>query len=185
MATNRYLIDYLPPFMRDFHEIKNIMSSEQEEIDMLWKSSEDVLREQFITTASETGIKHWESALNIKPKATETLEERRFAILTKMNQELPYTLTKLKEKLTTICGAGNFEVDIQADKYHVEVKLGLANQNNYQQVVDLLTNMIPANMTQHVQIMFNTNSVWSNSTHSQLSKYTHKRLRNEVVINGE
>lgn len=183
MENKRKLIDYLPPFLREFREMSYLMASEQEEINRVISASEDVLNDQFISTATERGISRWESTLGIKPKGTATLEERRFAIITKMNRELPYTHKKLEETLTMICGVGNFEVDIQEDKYHVEVKLGLANQNNYQQVVDLLTNMLPANMTQTVQILFNTNSVVSKFKHSELINYTHDMLRKEVALN--
>lgn len=183
MENKRKLIDYLPPFMREFREMSCLMASEQEEINRVISASEDVLNDQFIMTATERGISRWESTLGIKPKGTATLEERRFAVIARMNRELPYTVTKLNETLTTICGAGNFDVKVYPNEYHVEVKLALANQNHYQEVVDLLTTMIPANLTYTVQILFNTNSVLSKFKHSELVNYTHDTLRKEVALN--
>ena len=40
MATDRFLIDYLPQYMQDYMEIANIMGTEQPEIDKLWGSIE-------------------------------------------------------------------------------------------------------------------------------------------------
>lgn len=181
MATNkRYLIDYLPPFMQEYLEMRHIMSAEQPEFDGLWANCENALSDMFILYATETGVKRWESMLGITPKDTDTLDERKFRILAKLNQDLPYTMRKLEEALTTICGAGNFSINLQHEKYHIEVKLALTNSNNYDEVVDLLSKMLPANLTQKVQIMHNTHTVIKQLTHADMSAYTHEQLRNEV-----
>ena len=119
--------------------------------------------------------------LKISPKDTDTLDERKFRILAKLNQELPYTLRKLEQALANLCGNDMFSVEVTAAEYHVEIKLGLTNKNNYQEVVDVLKKMIPANMTQWVQIMYNSGEVLSQFTHAQLAAYTHEQLRNEVL----
>ena len=180
MATDRFLIDYLPPFMQEFHEIKKIMEAEQPEIDDLWEKCADALDDQFVLSATENGVKRWEKIMNIISKDTDTLDERKFRILTKMNQELPYTMTKLKESLTVLCGEGNFSIDLQSADYHIEIRLALTNKNNYDDVVDLLSKMIPANLTQWVQIMYNNQSVIGRFTHSELTSYTHEQLRGEI-----
>ena len=180
MAIDRKLIDYLPPYMQEYREMQSIMDTEQPEVDLLWDECEKAFDDQFIHDATEYGVKRWEGMMLITPKDTDTLDERKFRILSRMNQELPYTMMKLKEDLTTLCGAGNFSIDLQAANYHIEVKLGLANENNYQDAVDLLKKMVPANLTQGVQIMFNSNIVIGRFTHEQLTAYTHKQLRSEV-----
>lgn len=181
METNRKLIDYLPPFMQSYIEMQHIMSAEQPEIDDLWNASESILEEQFIMTATEHGVARWEKMIGVTPKDTDTLDERKFKILLKLNQELPYTMKKLEESLTTMCGAGNFSVDLQADKYHIEIKLALSNKNDYQEAVDLLTKMIPANLTQHVQVMYNSHEVLDDFLHAELFTYTHENLKAKVL----
>ena len=180
MATDRKLISYLPSFMQDYFEMQKIMEAQQTEIDRLWLKVENGLADQFVTDATEDGIKRWESILGISPKDTDTLEERKFRILAKLNQELPYTLQKLKESLTNLCGADGYTIEVNAAQYHVQVKLVLDKESNYQEVVDLLWKMIPANMTQLVQIMYNSNAVISRFTHAELAAYTHEQLRKEV-----
>ena len=180
MASERKMIDYLPHFMQEYFEMRQVMESEQPEFDLAWGNAENALADQFILDATEYGVKRWETMLNVTPKDTDTLDERKFRILTKLNQELPYTMTKLKEALTTLCGADGYSINLQAASYHIEVKLAVGNKNNYQEVVDLLTKMIPANLTQFVQIMYNTNSVLGLMTHAQLAAYTHEQLKSEV-----
>ena len=184
MATNRKLIDYLPHFMQGYRELATIMETEQVEIDRLWLEAENALADQFILEATENGVKRWESMLGISPKDTDTLDERKFSILTKLNAELPFTLRKLESTLSNLCGNDMFSVEIFAAEYHVEVKLGLKNEKNYQEVVNVLKKMIPANMTQYVQIMYNGNDILARFTHEELAAYTHKQLRNEVSINA-
>ena len=180
MATDRLLIDYLPPFVQEFQEIKKIMEVEQPEIDNLWESCGNALNDQFVLYATENGVRRWEKIMGIAPKDTDTIDERKFRILSKMNQELPYTLYKLKEALTTLCGANNFSINLQPEIYHIEVKLALSNANNYQDIVNLLKKMIPANLTQHVQIMYNGYKNFNGYTHSELRVKTHDELRSEV-----
>ena len=181
MAINRLLIDYLPPYMQEYLEMQQVMNAEQPEFDFLWEAAENALLDQFIMDATEYGVMRWEKMLDITPKDTDTLDERKFRILTRLNQELPYTMTKLKESLTTLCGADGFSIDLQANLYHIEIKLAIGHHGNYQEVVDLLTKMIPANMTQYIKLMFNTHEMVGLYRHMDLAAYTHKQIRSEVL----
>ena len=180
MATDRKLIHYLPPFMQEYTELQEVMKAEQPEIDLLWIATKEMFADQFIQDATENGVSRWESMIGISPKGTDTLDERKFRILSKLNQELPYTLRKLEQVLTTLCGEDGYSVELNASEYHIKVKLALGNENNYSEVENVLKKMIPANMTQAIQIMFNSNVVLSQLTHVQLSQYTHEQLRKEV-----
>ena len=181
MANNRLLIDYLPQYMQEYLEMQNVMGAEQPEFDLLWGACENALSDQFILDATEYGVMRWEDMLNITPKDTESLDERKFRILARMNQELPYTMTKLKEVLTNLCGADGFNIDLQPNLYHIEIKLAIGRHSNYQEVVNLLTKMIPANMTQYVKLMYNKNEMVNLYRHMDLSAYTHNQVRNEVL----
>lgn len=180
MATNRKLINFLPHFMQDYVEMQKIMEVEQSEFDLLWDAAKGLFSDQFIQDATKNGVARWETMLGISPKGTDTLEERKFRIFTKLNQELPYTLGKLHQVLTNLCGADGYSIEMNAAEYHVEVKLGISNANNYSEVESVLKKMLPANMTQLVSIKYNANTVLSQFTHSQLSAYTHDQLRKEV-----
>ena len=182
MATDRKLINYLPHFMQGYRELAVIMETEQVEVDRLWLEAENALADQFILEATENGVKRWESMLGISPKDTDTLDERKFRILTKLNQELPYTLRKLEQALANLCGNNMFSVEVTSAKYEVLVKLALTNEKNYFEVVNILEKMIPANMNYRVRIMYNSHAVLSQSTHKVLSQYSHEKLRNETGV---
>jgi hypothetical protein len=184
MATDRKLTNYLPMVMQQYKELATIMETEQVEITQLWSETDNVLSDQFILEATEIGVKQWENMLGISPKDTDNLDERKFRILTKINQELPFTMRKLEQVLLNLCGNNMFSINVNAAEYYIEVKLGLDNKNNYQEIADVLKKMIPANMTQVVQIMYNSHDLLVQFTHAEMTKYTHEQLRNEVFTNA-
>lgn len=180
----RKLINYLPRFMQEYEETQKVMETEQVEIDRLWTAADNALNDQFVTDSTEYGVKRWESMLSIKPKGTDTLDERKFRILAELNQQLPYTPKQLESMLTTMCGADGYSLVINPDEYHVGVKLALINKNNFQDVEKILAKVIPANMTQKVEIMYNTNEVVGQFTHEFLKSFTYNQIRNEVLTNA-
>ena len=181
MATDRKLVNYLPYFMQEYLEMQKIMEAEQSEIDNLWDAAESAFADQFIQDATENGVARWEAILGISPKDTDTLNERKFCIMAKLNQELPYTMRKLMQFLTNLCGADGYSVDMNPSEYKITIRLGLANKSSYKEVEKILKRMIPANMIPFIQIMYNSNTILSNYTHSQLAAYTHEYLRSEVL----
>jgi hypothetical protein len=166
--------------MQEYLEIQKIMNAEQAEIDLLWTATENALSDQFILEATENGVSRWESMLHISPKGTDTLDERKFRILTQLNQELPYTLRKLERMLENLCGVDGYSIMVNSAEYQVEVKLALSNEGNYEEVKNVLKKMIPANMVQVITILYNPHNLFTQFTHEQLSTYTHNQLRKEV-----
>ena len=82
----RKLIDYLPYVIRDYAEFQGIMGSEQPEVEKAWNTTDDLLDNQFIPTAGNMGLSRWEKILGITPKGTDSLEDRRFRILTRISR---------------------------------------------------------------------------------------------------
>ena len=176
MSLDRQLIDYLPQFVAEYREIAAIMDAEQISVDKSWTDAENTLADQFVQAATENGVKRYEKILNIVPKGTYTLDERKFNILARMNEQLPYTVVQLNSLLTSLCGKDGYFLKIDADAYEVVVKLALVNENNVDAVVELLDKIVPANMVRKVTL-FNTHNILSGLTHDQLSNYTHKEIR--------
>ena len=158
----RQLIKYLPYVVRDYPEFQGITGSEQPEFERAWGSADDLLNNQFIYTAGSMGLSRWEKILGITPKGTDTLEDRRFRIMTRINEELPYTVPQLRNILETLCGAGNYSAEVV--------------EGTYQLIVNMIVNLLQ---------LYNTHAELGLLTHEQLAAYTHNQLRNEVLTNGE
>lgn len=178
---DRHLIDYLPLYEREYREIQEIMQADEKELSEIWKLLEDLLNDQFVQTATDKGISRWESILGIEPRNIDTLDERRFKILVKLNEQLPYTLSTVKEQLNMLCGADGYQFILDSNNYTVTVNLELRNKNNYHTVYDYLRKAVPANMEIVMSLLYNTYSMLAQFTHHQLSKYTYAQLREDVL----
>jgi hypothetical protein len=174
----RKLSNYLPTVVRDYDAFQGILAGEQAEFEQVWGSVEDARNNQYISTAGDFGLSRWEQILELEVKGTDTLENRRFRILTRLNEELPYTLPKLRTMLDSTCGAGNATVTVQ--DYQITVRVGLVVRSNYTDVETLLKRVIPQNMKLDLSLLYNRNSAFSAYTHAQMAAYTHYALRNEV-----
>ena len=97
------LVSYLPPFIAEFQEISATLTAENPEFKIVWEAADRVLQNQFLETADVHGVAVWEKELNIRPKDTETLEERKKTIRAKWGLELPYTMRWLQNWLTNVC----------------------------------------------------------------------------------
>lgn len=179
----RRLIDYLPYVVRVYAEFQAIMAGEQPELERVWVAVDGLLEDQFLLTAGDAGLSRWEKMLQIVPKATDGLEDRRFRILTRLNEELPYSLSQLRNILGTLCGPGNFSAAVE-DGYTLDVKLGLAAKNNYNDVAALLERVSPQNLVLRLSQLYNTHQEAGRFPHAQLAARTHDQIRNEVFGNG-
>ena len=179
MAMDRKLIDYLPPFVQEYREIKAIMDAEQISAETTWVDAENVLADQFVQDATENGVIRYERILKIVPKGNYTLDERKFNILARMNEQLPYSVKQLHSSLSSLCGEDGYTLKIDHNNYALTVKLALGNENNAEAVSQLLRKMIPANMMYNV-MLFNTHTILNMYTHEQLSIYTQKQVREAI-----
>lgn len=142
----KQMIEYLPPILRRVYEFQLLSEAEQAEVDRYDTATKAVLNNQFIADAEESGIERYESILGILPKATETLEERRFRVLSIINEQLPFTMARLHQHLATLCGEGGYSLLLDAGAYTLSVLVELVSKNNYTDVLKLLGRVLPANL---------------------------------------
>ena len=143
------------------------------------------MNDQFILDSTEYGVGRWEKMLKTSPKPTDTLDERKFRILTILNRELPYTYRMLERMLTNLCGNDGFTIILRPNEYYISIRLALANESYYTDVKNMLERILPANMTNVVEIKYNTHKNLSRFTHRQLQPYSHEQLRKEVFEDGQ
>lgn len=183
---DRHLIDYLPPILRGVREYIYLFTTEQNEIETLWNAVDDAFSDQFIADATVNGVKRWEKILGIKPKVTDRLEDRKFRILARLSEQLPFTLKTLEQQLISLCGEGNFKIEVDNQNYLVIVRLALTSQEVLNNLAALLNRIVPANMVIDLKFKYNKHSMFTDKaySHYQLRSYTHNQLRNEVNTFG-
>lgn len=179
------MIDYYPAMLKEFQEIKVISSTEQQEVDYLWDAHQKALGDQFVTTASKNGMKRWERILGIVPKATTPMEDRRFHILARLSEELPYSMGMLRKQIEMLCGKDGYSIELKNDRYTLIVRVALSVRNNYEDVNKMLCRIVPANMIIDLSLLYNQHKIFACLSHGQLKRYTHYSMRNEVINNAK
>lgn len=156
-----------------------IMYAETPEVQKLWQACEECMDDQFISTATENGVARREKMLNITPFASDTLDDRRFRLMSRYAENAPYTRRRLANMLASLCGEDGYTLTFGPLTVNVEVALTV--RNNYKDVEDLLERVIPANMVINLTLKYNKHSAITSFTHEELQAFTHEELRNGVM----
>lgn len=175
------LIEYVPPILAKAKEFQLICAAENAEIERLRTAYLNLFNDQFIQTATENGIERLESIMGIVPKGTDSLDVRRFRLLARKQEKLPYTKWTLPEQLAALCGSDGYSLNIDHAARKIAVRVALTAKGMYESVELLLLKQRPANMVIDLSLLYNQYSTISPLTHAHLSAYTHDQLRNEVV----
>ena len=179
--VKRRIIDYLPKILRPVREFNLSAEANQEEIDKLWSAINQAMDDQFILSAGESGISRWENMLNIQPKATDSLKERAFRVLIRIAETLPYTIRTLHFLLGQLCGPNNFSIDRYPSEHLISIKIFLTAKGNYQDVLDMLDRVLPANLILEFGLKYNSWSDAKRITWKDARAYTWRSIREEVI----
>lgn len=179
------LQDYLPPILLKTYEFPLLCETEQPEIDRLHDAADAVLDAQFLSTAGEYAIQRYEKIFGVVPQDTDTLDERRFKVLTRINTQLPFSVRRLRQQLATLCGENGYKLEVGGGKYTLSVKVALTAKRNQQAVEGLLADIVPANMVCTTSLLYNQHADLTRFTHAQLALLTHFEIREEVLPDGE
>ena len=179
------LQDYLPPILLKTYEFPLLCDTEQPEIDRLHDGADAVLDAQFLSTAGEYAISRYEKIFCVVPQDTDTLDERRFKVLTRINTQLPFSVRRLRQQLETLCGEDGYKLEVSGGKYTLSVKVALTAKRNQQAVKELLADIVPANMVCTTSLLYNQHADLTRFTHAQLALLTHFEIREEVLPDGE
>lgn len=116
------LIEYLPNFMQDIKEFKELFSAEDIEIEQLKIAIKKIFSEIIVKTAESYGLDRYEKIYNIQNNTTD-IPVRRYMILSKINNKLPYTENWLKNKLNNTIGEDNYTINIDYNNYSVKIEI--------------------------------------------------------------
>lgn len=157
------------------------MSAENPEIKQLWQACDDSMDDQFVSSATENGVARREQMLNIFPFATDTLEDRRFRLMTRYGENTPYTRRSLMASLESLCGKNGFTLDITTATFTVDIRVALNVKKQENSVKELLERTIPYNMVIQVDLLYNSWSKVKTHTWGELSLLTWKDVKEEVL----
>lgn len=180
----RNMLDYLPDALRPYRELRAMAAGWQVLFDGLWRAADQALDDQFVTTAGEYGLSRWESMLGIRVKGTESLDKRRARVLSRLLEQLPFTMRGLLVQLETLCGGDGFTVELREGNNVLYVRCPLALKQYREDARGLLERIVPAALRIDFDLERNTHSKLAAFTHRELAQYTHHNLEEEVMIHA-
>lgn len=177
------VLSYLPPVLNEIKELVEIANVENPVINSLWQEIENTLNNQFVVTVNEdkNGATRYEKMLKLSAPATDTIETRRFRILSRYQEQAPYSYIVLQQLLDSLLGSGNYQMtrDI-ADKW-LDVKIELTVKGQYKVIEVMLENITPQDMLLTVGLRYNQHETLTRYPHGQMRVFTHDQLRSEVL----
>lgn len=181
MAKEVDVLSYLPSVLHEIRELSEIAKVENPTLENLWKKIEEMLNNQFVVTANDEGATRYEKMLKLNVPGTDTLETRIFRILTRFQEQPPYTIQVLKQLLDSLLGEGQYTFTRDVAAKTLSVKIELTVKGQFDAAFIMLERITPQNMVLTVELRYNQNSKLAQFTHAQLAAYTHKQLREEVI----
>lgn len=179
------LQDYLPPVLLKTYEFPLLCKTEQPEFDRLNAAATAVLDAQFVTTAGERGIARYEKIFKITPMDTDTLDERRFRVLARINAQLPFSVRRLRQQLETLCGAKGYRLTLTPNEYKITVRVELTARSKLAAVQELLDNTLPVNLICDCALMYNTWGQIKTLTWGELQQLTWREIKEKGgLFNG-
>lgn len=166
------LIQRLPPVLQDKKEYIHICQTQNKEFVFLLDKINDCLKDRFLHELTLNGIKRWEKIMKITPKTSETLEDRRFRIINRYLNKLPYTMTSLKQILNTLCGENGYTIDYDIDTFTLKIRLNLTVKNQLDEVKRTLKHIVPTNIVQDIDLLYNTWGIVKYKTFGEMKNLT-------------
>ena len=139
------LIDWLDDELKDYVEFQAFLNAVDPEIDRIYQAVRQLQLNLNPNTADRDGISYFEEAYSIKPGKNDSLEERRYRVLAKLNARLPYTEVSVKRFLNELLGEGKYQLSIKNQE--LVVTLLSENVNKAKIVYELLNEIVPMNIS--------------------------------------
>lgn len=112
------LLEYLPPFLREYYEFKQLCKSGDIEVSSIDKAVDWNFDSAFISDCDETVLSKYEKFLGIVSSSSQSLETRKNKVLLQWNTIASMTLPQFISKLQEYCGKDNFTVDNSREQFY-------------------------------------------------------------------
>ncbi len=121
MATDnetKTLLEYLPLFLRDYYEFKQLGKSGDVEVSSIDEAVDWNFDSAFISDCDATVLSKYERFLGIIPTSSQSIENRRNKVLLQWNTVASMTLQQFISKLQEYCGKDYFSVDNSREQFY-------------------------------------------------------------------
>lgn len=121
------LINYLPDFLKEIEDFKELFNSLDHEIKILNDGYEYILKQSSILTATEERIEEWERFLNIDRQGD--LHQRKLYIIAMLTTVGKLNKTKIQEIVNIYTNGGGADVEFSNSTITIKVKPPKGNED--------------------------------------------------------
>lgn len=141
------LLAYLPHWFRGLRDYLELMETESEEMDGLWRCMEQVRKNLFVQSCDEATIKAFEGLFGIiADLPAETMALRRERILNRLSVQPPFTMRFLRGKLDQLIGPGKWTVRMDYPNYTLYIEAAAENQSWAGEVLATINTIKPCHI---------------------------------------
>lgn len=138
---------YFPRYYEGILETDELIKVENDIWNNLYLLLNKAKNNQFIAYADEDGIYAYEQLFQIvADPETATLEERRFRLLNRIQTLSYYTMIYLRQKLDSLFGKNNYEIEMDYMNYTLYIKSNASNSFIYKESIATINKINPANI---------------------------------------
>lgn len=98
------LESYWPEYLRELREFRALAGAEEPELTAAGAALRRAPDDFYTATLTDAGCARWERLLGLPVVHGGDLAQRRFRIMTRMNEQRPFTMARLGEMLRGLCG---------------------------------------------------------------------------------
>ncbi len=150
------IIEYIPDFLKNIREFKIISNLEDKELENIKLQIDNILKEIIVNTSENYGLQRYEKIYNINDISND-IEIRRFNIISKINNKIPFTYKWLDNKLKQLVGENNYTIKIEYDNYKIIISIIYLFGEILDTIKKELEELLPANLIIQINLFSNCN----------------------------
>lgn len=147
------LKNLLPAWYDGIYEMQVLMDIEMDLLQELLNHIKSLQSNQYISTADSQTIEMYEQMLRITVEPSDSLELRRFRVLTRIASQKPYTLNYLQELLSSFGGPA--ELTMLYNEYRLIANINFERPGQLSEVDYLFRAIVPANILTEINNRLN------------------------------
>lgn len=170
-----------PNIIADIPELNQIYNINENQISSIVSDIDAMDMNVFLDTMSESHAERWEKILAIVPDDDATIDERRFAVKTKIFGKQVNTFKSLIKALEELCGE---RVNVDRTGSKLTVYLPLSNIKNKEKINEMIDDVLPLDMIYGIIVMYNLWQDVATITWGEAHAYTWDQLRSDLSLRG-
>lgn len=166
------LIERIPDSLKEFEELIEYCKAVNPELKELEDLTIKWTNNKFPTEADEDGIYYFEQVLGLRPNKGESLEDRRFRVLARLNEKTPYTIIQLHRIMAALCGWEGYTLKVE--DFILTLTLAMDSNSKLKSVMQMLRRVVPMHILIHV--------VQSVQYYGRYLLYCYEKLRVDITL---